>query len=146
MRPLAAPIAVSCGIVLVILFSPAQATAKTPANPPIVLQYREIPIFMGPHEHWVTAIAFSPDGKTLATGADDGYLRLWDAGTARLKSMHSDDASRGVNGLAYSPDGRQIAAVGGLFGKEALVWDTASGRIAQNSRTRPVWLTRRRPP
>src|SRR4029453_2668502 len=55
----------------------------------------------------------------------------WDATTGRLKSIHGDDAMRGIHGLAISPDGRFIAAVGGLFVKEAVVWDTVSGRIAR---------------
>lgn len=108
-----------------------KAAAKPPTNPPIVLHYRETPIFLGPHEHSVAAIAFSPDGKTLATGAADGYLRLWDCATGRLTSIHGEDATRGIHGLAFSPDGRFVATVGGLFGKEAELWDTASGRIAR---------------
>ena len=107
------------------------AAAEPPANSPIVLHYRETPIFLGPHEHSVTAIAFSPDGKTLATGASDGYLRFWDPATGRLKSIHGEDATRGIHGLAFSPDGRRVAVVGALFGKEAVLWDTTSGRIAQ---------------
>ncbi len=105
--------------------------AKPPATAPIVLHYKEGPTFLGPHEHNVTAIAFSPDGKTVATGSGDGYLRFWDVTTGRLRSMHADDATRGIDGLAFSPDGRQVAMVGGLFGREAMLWDAASGRIAR---------------
>ena len=79
----------------------------------------------------MATIAFSADGKTLATGSADGYLRLWDAATGQLRSIHGEDATRGIDGLAFSPDGRTIAAVGGMFGKEAELWDTASGRIVQ---------------
>jgi WD40 repeat protein len=72
------PWKMAAACVYFILLSPGLllATARPEANPPLVLQYRETPIFLGPHEHSVTAIAFSPDGKTLATGANDGYLRL----------------------------------------------------------------------
>jgi WD40 repeat protein len=103
--------------------------AKPPADPPITLHYRETPIFLDQHDNNVSALAFSADGKTLATGS--GFLRLWDAATGQLRSIHSDDATRGVDGIAFSPDGRSIAVVGGLFGKEAELWETASGRIVQ---------------
>jgi WD40 repeat protein len=109
------------------------AGAKAPASPPIVLSFQENPIFLGPHEHNIVSIAFSPDGKTVATGAADGRLRFWDAGPGRLRSIHADDATRSINHISYSPDGKQIAAVAGLFspGKDAIIWDTTSGRIVR---------------
>ena len=119
-----ASVGLGCSIVGLVI-----AVAKPPADPPITLSYRDTPIFLDPHENSVRAIAFSADGKTLATGS--GFLRLWDAATGRLRSIHSDDATRGFDGLAFSPDGQSIAVVGGMFGKEAELWDTASGRIVQ---------------
>jgi WD40 repeat protein len=107
------------------------AVAKPPADPPITLHYRDTPIFLDQHDNNVSALAFSADGKTLATGSADGYLRMWDATTGRLRSIHGNDATRGMEGVAFSPDGRTIAVVGGMFGKEAEIWETASGRIAQ---------------
>ena len=61
------------------------------------VQHREGPIFLGPHEASVTSIAFSPDGKTLATGSND--LHLWDARTGQHKAILTDDGSRGIRAL-----------------------------------------------
>jgi WD40 repeat protein len=121
---IAACVGVGCSIVGLVI-----AVAKPPADPPITLNYRETPIFLDQHDNNVSALAFSADGKTLATGSS--YLRLWDAATGQLRSIHGNDATRGVDGVAFSPDGQSIAVVGGMFGKEAEIWDTASGRIAQ---------------
>jgi len=106
------------------------AAAKPATGPPIELHFRDSPIFLGPHEHWVQAIAFSPDGASVATG--EGSLRIWDVASGRLKSIHADDAMRGIHGLAYSPDGRIVAAVGALFGREALLWDTSTEKLVQD--------------
>src|SRR5262245_40111030 len=94
------------------------ADAQPPAQGPIVLVYRESPIFLGPHEHWVNSIAYSPDGEMLATGSDDGYVRLWDSKTGQLKSMFGDDAGRGIQSIAFSPHKHLIAVVGIRFGED----------------------------
>jgi WD40 repeat protein len=106
------------------------AAAKPANGPPIELGFRDTPILLDPHEHWVQAIAFSPDGTSLATGT--GYLRVWDVANGQLKSIHADDAMRGIQGLAYAPDNRLVAAVGGFFGREALLWDISAGKIVQD--------------
>ncbi len=108
------------------------ATGCLKAQAPEVVAYfhRETPILLGAHEHWVEAIAFSPDGKTLATGCGDGYLRLWDAQTGRLRSMHGVDAMRGVNALDFSPEGRFVATVGAILDNKVKVWDVSTGQIA----------------
>ena len=36
------------------------------------------------HSHYVTSVAFSPDGKTIVSGSDDKTLKVWDAGASAL--------------------------------------------------------------
>jgi WD40 repeat protein len=61
------------------------------------------------HERAILALAVSPDSKTLATGASDGTLRLWQLPTGQplgtLGQPHGE-----VQGLAFSRDGRTLAA------------------------------------
>ncbi|MQY03771.1 WD40 repeat domain-containing serine/threonine protein kinase [Actinomadura macrotermitis] len=59
------------------------------------------------HTSWVMAVAFSPDGKTLATGADDATARLWDVATHTQRGA-PDRHPDGVNSLVVSPGGSTL--------------------------------------
>ena len=61
------------------------------------------------HTGWVMAIAFSKNGKTLASALDDSTVRLWDPTTGRrLQTLESHTG--GVNTIAFSKDGKTLAS------------------------------------
>jgi WD40 repeat protein len=84
----------------------------------------------------LTALAFSPDGRVLATGADDGSIGIWDVPTRTLRETFSGHAA-GVNALSFSPDGATLysgSADGSVF-----VWDVRGlRRLGRPFRFSPV--------
>jgi WD40 repeat protein len=70
------------------------------------------------------ALAFSPDGRTLATGDRNGLVVLWEVATGHARRRLAGHRS-GVQSLSFTPDGRLLAS--GSADLTALVWDL-SGR------------------
>jgi WD40 repeat protein/serine/threonine protein kinase len=73
----------------------------------------------------VNAVAFSPDGKRLASGGDHGELKVWDAETGRQVlplAGHSGE----VRDVAFSPDGLRL--VSGGTDKAVKVWNLETGK------------------
>jgi len=76
----------------------------------------------------VSCLAFSPDGKTVATsdGKDKQLIKVWDTTTGKER-LTLEGHSDGVLRVAFSPDGRTIASAGDRD-QTVKLWEIASGR------------------
>jgi WD40 repeat protein len=77
------------------------------------------------HAAPVQGLAVSPDGARLASGGNDGAVRLWDVPTGRQVAV-LEGHTGWVFGVAFSPDGRLLASAGA--DQSVRLWDVASGR------------------
>lgn len=81
------------------------------------------------HDGWVAAVAFAPDGKTLASAGADNVVRLWEVGTWKPKGVlkgHTDC----VCAIAFDDTGRLLAS--GSFDHTAKVWGITTLKPALN--------------
>ncbi len=76
------------------------------------------------HAYIVSSIAYSPDGKVIASGSHLGTVRFWEPATGKeLRVLAAHDG--GVIGLAYSPDGKVLAT--GSWDRTIRLWDADTG-------------------
>jgi outer membrane protein assembly factor BamB len=85
---------------------------------------KELGEFVG-HTNKVFSAAFSPDGKTLATGSADQTVRLWDVATRRQRAVLEGHADA-IWCVAFSPDGKTVASASA--DRTAKLWDADTGK------------------
>jgi WD40 repeat protein len=92
------------------------------------LTHRELLTFRG-HTGWVKAACFSPDGKRVVSGGQDGLLRFWDVATGQEFCTLKGDGHP-IRSLCFSPDGKWIVSASGegTGVGTVWVWDVATGK------------------
>jgi WD40 repeat protein len=108
------------------------ATGEKPVQLWELATGRELPPLVLPgNEQRMFALAFAPDGRTLATGGEDGVVRLWEMVSGQER-RHFTGHTGWAHRVRFAPDGKRLASASN--DTTAVVWDVVTPSAAERKR------------
>lgn len=94
--------------------------------------------------HGINTVAFSPNGKMIASGSRDGMLKLWNlskntTGTTPTSGRTLGENLYGENAIAFSPDGKTLAS--GSDDDTIKIWDIGKGQLLHTLKGHTGWVS-----
>ncbi len=89
------------------------------------------------HRDLIRSVAFSPDGKMLASASSDETIRLWDVASGESRRELKGHTNR-VRNVVFSPDGKMLAS--GSEDETIRLWEVASGESRRELKGHTNWV------
>jgi WD40 repeat protein len=111
----------------------AAVVTTFPQTPPTAHVVVQLKATLSGHTKGILELAFSPDGELVATGSEDGTVRIWNAHTGELNAtlICAPKYLWRLN-IVWSPDGRAIAIDGQGNDVRPQIWDARSWKLKAN--------------
>ena len=78
------------------------------------MKTKEVVYVLDGHNDQVNSVAFSPNGQVLASGSNDGNVKLWDVNSGKeiltLSPQTNEESASMITSVAFSPDGQLLAS------------------------------------
>jgi WD40 repeat protein/serine/threonine protein kinase len=90
--------------------------------------FHHTPLTLHGHTRYIRTLAFSPDGRRLASASWDDSVKVWDA-SAPGERLTLRGVAKGFVGVAFSPDGLRLASAGWNHNDNVQLWDLLTGKL-----------------